>query len=154
MAPDTEPRVRGSSGIAEIADASRPTVLIVDDHAANREVLRAYLKHEDYKIIEADDGFRALELVARERVDLVLLDIMMPRLNGFATCARLKDMRRDLFLPVILVTSLDDQDSRNRGLSAGADDFLSRPVDRHELTLRVGAFLRLRQQEARIQHQV
>lgn len=154
MLPETELRVMPSSGGAAFDGATRPTVLVVDDHAVNRELLKGYLKHECYRIIEADDGFRALEVLAREAVDLVLLDVMMPRLNGFATCARLKEMPRELFLPVILVTALDDQDSRNRGLSAGADDFLSRPVDRSELLLRVGAFLKLRQQEALILRQV
>jgi len=156
MSVETDLRIKAtrSAAAGSGSETMGTTILVVDDAPINRELLRTYLLKEGYKVLEAEDGLKALDVLAREKVDLVLLDVMMPHLNGFATCARIKVMPRELFLPVILVTALDDRDSRNRGLSAGADDFLSRPVDRNELMLRVRAFLKIRRHEAVIQHQV
>jgi signal transduction histidine kinase len=133
--------------------ASPPLVLVVDDEPRNRELVRAYLG-STFRVVEAGSGTEALAVVAREPVDLVLLDVMMPEMDGFDCCQQIKQTPREGFLPVLLLTALHAQEDRIRGLSAGADDFLTKPVDRHELLLRVRVFLRLRQQEAQIRRQL
>jgi signal transduction histidine kinase len=127
-------------------------VLLVDDKAENRELVRAYLEPR-YHVVEADNGRSALEQVARGEPDLVLLDVMMPGMNGLQACREIKRNAERTFLPVVLLTALDDQEDRNAGLAAGADDFLSKPVDRRELLLRVRGLLRQREQEQLIRRQ-
>jgi signal transduction histidine kinase len=129
----------------------RATILLVDDELSNRVLIR-YCLESEYEVLEAADGASALALLERETVDLVLLDVMMPDMSGFEVCRRIKNTRSD-YLPVILLTALDQQAERNAGLDAGADDFLSKPVDREELLLRVRTFVRLRQKERRIVQQ-
>ena len=122
-------------------------ILIVDDEPLNRELLRAYLEDHGHELIEADSGGRALELVKSGAPDVVLLDVMMPGLDGFQTTERIKAQTGGDFLPVILITALADLASRNRGLKCGADEFLTKPVDRQELLVRVGNLLALRAKE-------
>ena len=124
----------------------RACVLIVDDEERNRTLIRVTLR-DHYRTLEAEHGTAALELLQRELVDLVLLDVMMPG-------KRVKEMHRDSFLPVLLITALSDQEQKNLGLQAGADDFLAKPVDRRELLLRVRAFLKLRAQDMLIRVQL
>jgi two-component system, sensor histidine kinase and response regulator len=129
------------------------SILIVDDEEPNRALLRAILGGQ-HKILEAADGPSALRVLAEQPVDLVLLDVMMPGMTGYDVCRSLKQSQSGPFLPVLLVTALSDQEQKNLGLQAGADDFLSKPVDRRELILRVRAFLRLRAQDALIRQQL
>ncbi len=131
------------------------TILVVDDDARNRALMAACLVPE-FRVIEAEDGRQAIEAVARGGVDLVLLDVMMPQLSGFDACREIKARAGGArgFLPVVLLTALSDQEDRNRGLAAGADEFLSKPVDRRELLLRVRGLLRIRDQEAQIRRHV
>jgi signal transduction histidine kinase len=133
--------------------SSRGTVLVVDDDPMNRALVCACLRNE-HRLVEADNGPEALELAAREPVDLVLLDVMMPGMSGFDVCRELK-RRSDgqALLPVLLLTALADQVDRNVGLAAGADDYLTKPIDRHELRMRVSAFLRLRNQDQLLRRQ-
>ncbi|MBI3205879.1 MAG: hybrid sensor histidine kinase/response regulator [Myxococcales bacterium] len=131
----------------------RPTVLVVDDDARNRALVCAALE-DLYQVIEAPDGPDALRLLEQSEVDLVLLDVMMPEMSGFEVCKRIKQRVGAAFLPVILLTALNEQDDRNRGLGVGADDFLSKPVNLAELRLRSAAFLRLRQHERTIAAQL
>ena len=105
------------------------------------------------EVVEAGGGAEALETLKARPIDLVLLDVMMPQLNGYEVCQRIKAEAGE-YLPVILVTALGDQEDRNRGLEAGADDFLTKPVDRRELLLRTRAFLRLREQDKIIRQQL
>jgi signal transduction histidine kinase len=137
-----------------VASATRATILIVDDQPANRALVRAYLQGS-YDLNEAADGPQALEVLARTPIDLVLLDVMMPGMSGIEVCSRIKKIAGDgPYQPVILLTALGAQEDRNQGLEAGADDFLTKPVDRHELLLRVRTFVRLRQQDERIRRQL
>lgn len=130
----------------------RPTVLLVDDDWRSREVLAAYLAR-DHTVLEAEGAREALAILEGGAVDLVLLDVMMPGMNGYDACRAIK-AGREVLLPVILLTALDDQEARNTGLAAGADDFITKPVDRTELLLRVRAFVRLRRQEQLIREQL
>jgi signal transduction histidine kinase len=130
----------------------RSRLLIVDDNVSNRLLLRAHLENS-YEVLEAADGPSALALVENTPVDLVLLDVMMPGMNGMEVCRRLKQGRVE-YLPVLLLTALGERDDRLAGLESGADDFLTKPVDRQELILRVRTFLRLRDQDQRIRQQL
>jgi DNA-binding response OmpR family regulator len=125
---------------------------VVDDDARNRAVVHGMLGRL-YDVVEAGNAEQALEEVRAGGVDLVLLDVMMPVVSGYELCPQLKAVRGD-FLPVLMLTALSDQEDRNRGLEAGADDFLSKPVNRRELTLRVATFLRIRAQERVIGQQL
>lgn len=129
------------------------TILVVDDDASNRRVMQRWLSPH-WEVAEADSGSAALAHLRSAAVDMVLLDVTMPGQDGFAICRLIKQQPRELFLPLLLVTGLDGQKDRNRGLEAGADDFLLKPVDRDELMLRIRAFLRLREQERTILGQV
>ena len=124
-------------------------ILIVDDEPLNRELVHACLDGAGHELIDAASGEAALATVEQLGLpDLVLLDVMMPGIDGFQTAARLKALTRDQFVPVILVTALHDQRARVEGLRAGADEFLTKPVDRNELTLRIAHLLALRDKEA------
>ena len=137
----------------ELSMDNPPAILIVDDELPNRRALGKVLR-DGYRILEAASGPEALALLERERVDLVLLDVLMPEMTGYEACKLIKERYRDPFLPVLIVTSLSDQEQRNAGLLAGADDFLKKPVDGRELLLRVRAFLRLRTQDTLIRVQL
>ena len=143
----------GEPKVHAVASTGRPaSILVVDDDRRNRALLRGCL-HRTYDVVEAESGPEALELLARRSVDLVLLDVTMPGMSGFDVCREVKRLADGSALPVLMLTALRDQEARNAGLEAGADDFLSKPVDRRELTLRVGVFLRLREQAQTIQRQ-
>ncbi|MDN5362064.1 MAG: hypothetical protein PWP70_1111 [Moorella sp. (in: firmicutes)] len=122
----------------------KPKILVVDDEEINLALMEAILAPAGYQVLTAADGGEALEVVARENPDLILLDIMMPRLDGFTVCQRLKTDEATRFIPVILVTALDQLQDRVRGLAAGADDFLTKPVNELELTTRVRSLLRVK----------
>lgn len=129
------------------------TVLVVDDEPRNRALVRAILA-KTCLVIEADSAAEAYVCLEQHEIDLVLLDVMMPQESGVAAVARIKASTADRgFLPIIMLTALSDQDDRNAALAAGADDFLSKPVDARELTLRTQSFLRLRLQDRQIRQQ-
>ena len=121
------------------------TILVADDQAANRELLEELLTAQGSKLITVSDGAAAVEELSKTQVDLVLLDVMMPRLNGFEACERIKNNPATYLIPVVLVTALSDKQDRIEGIKAGADDFLTRPVDRIELLTRVRSLLALKQ---------
>jgi signal transduction histidine kinase len=120
-------------------------VLVADNVASNRALLRAYLEPEGHQVLEADSGPAALELARREPLDLLLLDAMMPGLNGFDVGAAIKRQPREDFLPVVLISASRDPSSRDLGLKHAADDYLTKPVERTELLARVRNLLALRQ---------
>src|SRR5215211_7307135 len=119
------------------------TVLIVDDDPTAREALVAILEGEGYTLHQAKDGIQALQLLKQLQPDLVLLDVMMPAMDGFEVCRRIRAAPPLAEVPIILLTALDDPDSRLRGIESGADDFLSKPPDRRELVARVRTITRL-----------
>ena len=123
---------------------ARATVLVVDDEPENRKLLELLLSHEGYLIKTANTGEEALLSIATDPPDLVLLDVMMPGLDGYAVAATLKSDPATAGIPVILVSALDDRADRLSGLASGAEDFLTKPVDRAELWLRVRNLLRLK----------
>src|SRR5215217_5155331 len=119
------------------------TILIVDDNASARETLIAMLEGAQYQLELAKDGFQTLQILSRLKPDLVLLDVMMPGMDGFEVCRRIRATPQLAEVPIILLTALDDRASLVRGIEAGADDFLSKPADRRELTARVRTITRL-----------
>jgi two-component system cell cycle response regulator len=119
-------------------------VLVVDDILANVKLLEARLQAEYFEVLTAFSGPEALEVCARERVDVVLLDVMMPGMDGFEACQRLKADPKIQDIPVIMVTALDQPSDRLQGLEAGADDFLTKPVDELALITRVKNLVRLK----------
>ena len=121
-----------------------PCVLLVDDETQNRTLLELMLAPEGFRMLHAASGEDALAIVAKTPPDLVLMDIMMPGMDGYEVTARLKAEPATKGIPVIMVTALEDRQSRMVGLSAGAEDFLSKPVDRAELCVRVRNLLRLK----------
>src|SRR5574340_128520 len=127
------------------AAEARKTILIVDDDRKNRSYLDSLLKAEGYATLEAPSGVAALEMADRHAPDLVLLDAMMPGMDGFEVAARLKGKDATKAIPVIMVTSLTDRDSRLRALHSGVEEFLNKPVDRAELWARVRNLLRLKE---------
>jgi putative two-component system response regulator len=124
--------------------AQRPIVLVVDDVAANRELLEGHLYDLGYDVRQARDGVEALEAIAAEEPDLVLLDIDMPRLDGISVCERLKTHPTRRLIPIVILTASSDRGTRLRGIAAGADDFLSKPFDAKELLVRTRVLLRER----------
>lgn len=118
-------------------------VLIVDDNELGREALGDCLALEGYELLYADDGISALESAHRNLPDAILLDVMMPGMDGFEVCRRLRMHPELADVPVLLVTALDDRRSKIAGLDAGADDFISKPFDRLELRARIRTITRL-----------
>ncbi|MBC8072504.1 MAG: response regulator [Deltaproteobacteria bacterium] len=121
-----------------------PHVIVIDDERQNRELLVVMLEHEGFEVSAAGSGEEALAAITARPPDLVLLDIMMPGMDGFEVATRIKRNVLTKHIPVIMLTALDDQPSRLRGLEAGAEDFVSRPIDRAELCVRVRNLLRLK----------
>jgi signal transduction histidine kinase len=119
-------------------------VLIADDSLDNRNLLKAMLEADGYALLEAEDGEQALALAPQ--ADLVLLDLKMPGMGGLEACRRLRRSPQSRFLPIVLVTALDARADRLAGIEAGADDFLTKPVDRTQLTARVRALLQVKRQ--------
>jgi putative two-component system response regulator len=133
-------------------DSDAPRVLVVDDHAASRMTALALLAMEGYEVIEADSGTLVMEMVIHNQPDLVLLDVMMPGMDGFQVCQLLKQDERTRLIPVIFITSLNDRRSRIRGIEVGADDFLSKPFDRVELAARVKSLVRQKRLNEDLDH--
>ena len=132
---------------------SNATILIVDDNPDNRLLLASQLGMHGYKIIEAEGGQQGLAKAAADQPDLILLDVMMPIMNGFDVCTHLKDNKKTSHIPVIMVTALRDIEYRIRGIEVGADEFLSRPHHREELLVRVRSLIRLKQARDRLEEE-
>jgi putative two-component system response regulator len=121
------------------------TILIADDNEANRELVAALLTAEGYQVVCVEDGMEAQRAIESGSIDLALLDVVMPRPSGFDLCQAMKSRPETRLVPVILLTSLKSDADRIHGIMCGADDFLNKPVNKHELLARVHALLRLKQ---------
>ncbi len=122
----------------------RQRILVIDDNITNVELLEAYLYAADYEVITAYNGHSGLEMAITEAPDLLLLDIMMPGLDGYQVCTQLKNNEKTRFIPIIMITALTEIEDKIKGLNAGADDFLSKPFNKHELMARVRSLLRIK----------
>ncbi len=127
-----------------VEETATATILVVDDEDWNRMLVESVLEDSGYRIVTAASGAQALDLVAGDPPDAILLDIMMPEVDGYEVCRRLKSSRRTFFIPVVMLTALTDVASKARGLEVGADDFLNKPFNRIELATRLKSLLRIR----------
>ena len=125
-------------------DLSRGRILIVDDNLQNLELLQAYLEDLDCPLLTAGDGIEALGIIDRDDIDLVLLDVMMPRMSGFEVCKKIKSDPATRDISILMVTALNEVGDIERGVECGTDDFLSKPVKKLELLTRVKSLLRVR----------
>jgi PAS domain S-box-containing protein len=123
---------------------AKSKILVVDDEMLNVELLDGMLSH-DYTVIKTYNGRDALLEVERSLPDLILLDIMMPEMNGYEVCKKIKTNEKMMHIPIVMVTALEKREDRIKALEAGADDFLSKPVDVYELTARVRSLVRVKQ---------
>ena len=121
-----------------------PMVLVVDDNQQNLELLQAYLEDIDCRTVPARDGAEALEIIGKDPPDLILLDVMMPKMSGFEVCKRIKNDPKTGDIPVIMVTALNEYGDIERAIDSGTDDFLSKPVNKLELLTRVKTMLKLK----------
>ena len=119
-------------------------ILIADDNEQNRELLEAYLSDEGHEIIMSEDGQQTLEKARSESPDLILLDIMMPKMSGYEVCQLIRSTDETQRIPILMVTALRDSGDIEKAVAAGADDFLTKPVNRLELKTRVRSLLRVR----------
>lgn len=115
------------------------TILIVEDEEGIRELLKLFLLKKGYKVLEAEDGYEAMDIVAKEKMDLILLDIEMPGMNGLETCQQIRELART---PILFVSYLKEMSYKIQGFEAGADDFITKPFDFNELDARIRAVLR------------
>lgn len=125
-------------------EKTNPKILIVDDNVANVDLLETYLVSAKYSVIKAFDGLEALTVAYEEEPDLILLDIMMPELDGYEVCKRLRADKKMQFIPIVMITALTEMDAKIKGLDVGADDFLSKPFNRLEMLARIRSLLRIK----------
>jgi len=119
-------------------------ILVVDDVAANVDLLKSMLVREGYQVVTAADGEQALQMLEETSPDLILMDVLMPKLSGYEVCERIKRNPATRLTPVVLITALNERVDRIEGINAGADDFLTKPVDAHELKARARSLVRLK----------
>jgi CheY-like chemotaxis protein len=122
-------------------DTIAPTILIVDDEAIARDILEGHLAGEGYNLITVSSGWQALQYLEQNQVDLVVLDIMMPHMDGFAVCERIKANPRWRKIPIILITGFWSQEQMDRGIAAGAESFLPKPVTGNDLRAQIRLLL-------------
>jgi putative two-component system response regulator len=130
----------------------RPSVLVVDDLWSNLELLEAVFTNAGFEVFSALDAFSALSIFESHEIDIAILDVMMPGMDGFELCRRLKSKTEKKFFPVILLTALTDRQNRITGLECGADDFISKPFDTAELTIKVRSLIKLKTLQDELEH--
>ena len=119
-------------------------ILVVDDHPQNVELLEAYLIPEGYDVITAFDGIEALEKVEEGPPDIILLDVMMPRMDGYEVCKKMKEDEATRFIPIVMVTALKELEDKIKSIESGADDFLTKPIVKIELLTRIKSLIRVK----------
>ncbi|MCH6559510.1 diguanylate cyclase [candidate division KSB1 bacterium] len=129
-------------------------ILVVDDVPVNIQLLVTYLAAEGYDVVSAKDGHDAMKAVKEHQPDLILLDVMMPKMNGFKVCEVIKSDDATKFIPVILVTALNELEDKVKGMNSGADDFLAKPFNKLELLVRVRSLLRIKHLHDELQEKV
>lgn len=145
-------RSRINSYSVNSLDYDQPKVLVIDDHPSSRMTAVALLSVEGYEVIEADSGPVGLKRVVEYNPDLILLDVMMPGMDGFEVCRRLKEDEQTRLIPVVFITALNDRRSRIMGIEVGGDDFLTKPFDRLELSARVKSLIRQKRLNEDLDH--
>jgi PAS domain S-box-containing protein len=123
---------------------AKPVILVVDDISQNNDLLEAYLAPQGYEIIKAVSGEEALEKLASNQIDLILLDVMMPGMDGFEVTRRIRQDKKTKLMPIILVTALKETEDRIKGIQAGCDDYISKPFNKMELLARVQSLLKVK----------
>jgi two-component system alkaline phosphatase synthesis response regulator PhoP len=131
-----------------------PVILVVDDNQQNLELIQAYLEDIKCRTVPARDGVEALAIVERNKPDLILLDVMMPKMSGFEVCRRLKGNPDTDHIPIIMVTALNEFGDIERGIDSGTDDFVSKPINRLELLTRIKTMLKLKHLTDRLQRAI
>jgi putative two-component system response regulator len=124
--------------------SAKAKILVVDDQTQNNDLLEAFLIPQGYNVVKAASGEEALEKLAGDKIDLVLLDVMMPGMDGFEVTRRIREDKKIRLLPLILVTALRESEDRVKGIEAGCDDFISKPVDKTELLARIHSLLKIK----------
>lgn len=123
----------------------KPRILCVDDEPVNLKLFEAALTPEGYEVIKASSGKEALEIIKELEIDIMFLDVMMPEIDGYEICRRLKENPVTQHVPIVMVTALTDKASRIKGLEAGANDFMTKPVDKIELIVRTKNLLKIKE---------
>lgn len=134
-------------------DSSDPVILIVDDEPVNLRVLEDLMLLNNYSVITAQDGIEALQVIEEEQPDLVLLDLMMPRMSGYEVCRKLREQFSPTALPIVLLTAIHEKQDLIRGLNCGANDFLSKPIVKEELLARIKVHLQIKRNEE-LEHEI
>jgi len=135
-----------------LIEMETPSILVVDDVRSNLELMEAVFMKEGFRVYTALGADAAIDLFMNNSIDLAVLDVMMPGVDGFELCARLKDMSGKRFFPVILLTALTDRHSKIKGIASGADDFMSKPFDNSELMMKIKSLLKLKRLNEELDH--
>jgi len=131
---------------------AKPLILVVDDQLQNIELLEALLLPQGYEVVKAENGEAALKTIGESTVDLVLLDVVMPKMDGFEVCRRIKGDERFRSIPGVMLTALSAKEDRIKGIEAGAEDCISKPIDQGEVLARVKMLLRQKELTENLTH--
>ena len=135
-----------------LIERENPSILVVDDVPSNLELMEAVFTREGFKVYTALGATVAIDMFTQHPIDLAVLDVMMPGIDGFELCSRLKDISGKRFFPVILLTALNDKKSKLRGIESGADDFMSKPFDTAELIMKIKSLLKVKSLNDELDH--